>query len=110
MQPQQQITREILRYLASKSIFHYRQKSGAVSSGQGGFHRFGTVGSPDIVCVIKGRYMGIEIKAPKGKQTEHEKEFQNKLEQAGGMYILAYSLDDVIKSLEEGSVIAQDAR
>jgi hypothetical protein len=101
VQAQQQIVQQILSYLASKGIFHYRQKSGAVSSSQGGFHRFGTVGSPDIVCVIKGRYLGIEVKTPVGKQTEHEKEFQNKLEQAGGMYILAYSLDDVIKSLEQ---------
>jgi hypothetical protein len=33
MQPQPKLVQEILRYLASKEIFHYRQKSGGVSTG-----------------------------------------------------------------------------
>jgi len=46
--------------------------------------------------VIDGQYVGIEVKGPKGKQSAHQKEFQKKLEAAGGKYILAYSLEDVI--------------
>jgi hypothetical protein len=53
--------------------------------------------------VINGQYVGIEVKAPKGKQSEHQKEFQRKLEAAGGRYILAYSLDDVISELTKPS-------
>jgi hypothetical protein len=60
------------------------------------FYRFGALGSPDIICVIDGQYVGIEVKGPKGKQSAHQKEFQKKLEAAGGKYILAYSLEDVI--------------
>jgi hypothetical protein len=40
--------------------------------------------------------VGIEVKAPKGKQSEHQRELQKKLEAAGGKYILAYSLDELI--------------
>jgi predicted SprT family Zn-dependent metalloprotease len=47
------------------------------------------------VCVVNGQYVGIEVKAAKGKQSDHQKEFQRQLEAAGGRYILAYSLDDV---------------
>lgn len=43
--------------------------------------------------------MGIEVKAPKGKQSDHQKGFQSKLEGAGGKYILAYSLEEVIAAL-----------
>jgi hypothetical protein len=49
--------------------------------------------------VIGGQYVGIEVKAPKGKQSEHQKEFQEALEAAGGRYVLAYSLDDVIQTI-----------
>jgi hypothetical protein len=93
------VQRQILDYLALKRIFHYRNNSGAFVDSQKHFYRFGAVGSPDIVCVIHGQYVGIEVKAPKGGQSDHQKEFQKQLEAAGGRYILAYSLDDVLRSI-----------
>ena len=89
--------RAILDYLKVKRVFHYRNNSGGMLAESGHFVRFGTPGSPDIVCVIKGQYVGIEVKAPKGKQNPNQVMFQQKLESAGGKYILACSLDDVIK-------------
>ena len=41
----------------------------------------------------------IEVKAPKGKQSELQKSFQEQVESHGHRYILAYSLEDVIKEL-----------
>jgi hypothetical protein len=49
-------------------------------------------------CVINGQYVGIEVKAPKGKQSDHQKEFQRNPEVAGGKYLLAYSLEDVLSA------------
>jgi hypothetical protein len=49
--------------------------------------------------VINGVYVGIEVKRPGGKQSDHQKHFQESLEAAGGRYILARSLDDVIQGL-----------
>jgi hypothetical protein len=49
-----------------------------------------------IICVIAGQYVGIEVKAPNGKQSDHQKEYQKQLEAAGGKYILAYLLDDIL--------------
>jgi hypothetical protein len=46
--------------------------------------------------VIAGQYVGIEVKAPKGKQSDHQKALQEALEKAGGKYVLAYSLGDVV--------------
>jgi VRR-NUC domain len=93
------IQKQILDYLALKRIFHYRNNSGAFVDSQKHFYRFGSLGSPDIICVIAGQYVGIEVKAPKGKQSDHQKEFQKKLEAAGGRYVLAYSLDDLLDRL-----------
>jgi len=89
--------RQILDYLALKGIFHYRNNSGALPIDNGKrFIRFGASGSPDIFCVIKGQYAGIEVKAPNGKMRDSQVEFQKNLEAAGGKYILGYSLDDVV--------------
>lgn len=93
------VQRAILDYLALKRIFHYRNNSGAFKRDDGHFYRFGALGSPDIVCVVNGQYVGIEVKAPGGKQSEHQKEFQRRLEEAGGRYLLACSLDDVIGNI-----------
>ena len=49
--------------------------------------------------MINGQFVRIEVKAPKGKQSEHQREFQRRLEAARGRYVLAYSLDDVIDAL-----------
>lgn len=96
-----EIQRAILDYLTLRGIFHYRNNSGAFAmpateTHQRRFFRAGAVGAPDIVCVVNGQYVGIEVKAPRGKQSEHQMEFQRRLEAAGGRYILAYSIDDVI--------------
>jgi hypothetical protein len=79
--------RQILDYLALKAIFHFRNNSGALDNGHGGFYRFGALGSPDIICEIDGKYVGIEVKTPKGRRSDLQKEFQRQLEAAGGKYL-----------------------
>ena len=56
----------------------------------------GTPGSPDIVCVIEGQFVGIEVKDEKGKLNPNQVAFKERLEAAGGKYVLARSVDDVI--------------
>src|ERR1700728_774603 len=96
----------ILEWLAWKHVFHYRNNSGAfvmpeTSTHARRFFRAGAVGAPDIICVVNGQYVGIEVKAPGGRQSENQKEFQRQLEEAGGKYILAYSLDEIISALQQ---------
>lgn len=89
----------ILQYLEYKKIFFYRNNSGAMvipTKTGSRFLRFGATGSPDIVCVIGGQYVGIEVKDIKGKLSEGQKDFKERLEKAGGKYILARSLEDVL--------------
>lgn len=91
----------IIQYLEIKRIFHYRNNTGAfVRPDTKSFYRFGVPGAPDVICVINGKFIGIEVKRPGGKQSAHQQGFQASLEQAGGIYILAYSLDDVIQALK----------
>ncbi len=58
-------------------------------------------GWPDLTVVLPGgRFMGIECKSPKGKQTGKQRMMQQQWEQLGHRYILARSVDDVIEALE----------
>ena len=99
-----EVQRVLLDYLKAKRIFHYRNNSGAMAGNYKGkkcFMRFGAMGSPDIVSVIKGQYVGIEVKGTGGKQSDHQKEFQENLERAGGKYLLVYSLEDFITKYQQ---------
>jgi hypothetical protein len=59
------------------------------------FMRFGALGSPDIFALKDGKCYGIEVKRPGGKQSEAQREFQERLTAAGGLYLLATSIDDL---------------
>lgn len=48
-----------------------------------------TNGSADISATIKGRSVKIEVKVGKDKQSEAQKAYQKKIEQAGGVYVIA---------------------
>ena len=103
MVSEKNIQNAIIIYLEYKKIFHYRQNTGALATPTGGFIRYGTTGAPDIVCVIAGKYVGLEVKKPGGKLSAGQKLFSEKLKNAGGDYHVVCSIDDaieVIKSYE----------
>ena len=97
------IQKTIIEWLSLKRIFFYRNNSGMVfmanRDGTKRAMRVGAVGSPDLVCVLGGRYIGIECKKKGGKMSDSQHIFKEKLEKSGGKYILAFSLDDVIAGM-----------
>lgn len=93
------VQKAILTYLQAKKVFHYRNNSGGTVinyKDKSYFMKFGATGSPDIICVINGQYVGIEVKGTDGKQSDSQKDFQERLEKAGGIYALVHSLDEAI--------------
>ena len=68
----------ILDYLALKRIFHYRNNSGAFVDLKKHSYGFGALGSPDIICFINRQYVGIEVKASKGKQSSIRRRFSGR--------------------------------
>jgi hypothetical protein len=99
-----EIQKAILEWLAWKHVFHYRQNTGTfvfpeTATSKRRFFKAGATGAPDIACVIKGQYVGIECKRPGSKQSPAQREFQKRLEEAGGRYLLATSVDDVATAL-----------
>lgn len=62
----------------------------------GSYVRFGATGSPDIIAVINGQYVGIECKMGSGRQSPAQAFFQKQLESAGGRYLLIRSIDQLM--------------
>ena len=56
----------------------------------------GTKGSADISATIRGRSVKIEIKQ-KDKQSEVQKQYQESIERAGGIYIIVRNFDEFVE-------------
>jgi hypothetical protein len=59
-----------------------------------------TAGSADISATIKGRSVKIEVKIGKDRQSEAQKRYQENIERAGGIYIIAKDFDSFVEWYE----------
>ncbi len=77
----------------------WRQNTGVAKFGNRKV-RFGIPGQADITGILPdGRRLEIEVKSATGRQSEEQKKFQAMIERFGGLYILAYSPEDVMTAL-----------
>lgn len=95
----------ILIYVTSlPDTFAFRMNTGKARMG-GRFVTFGIPGQPDIFAIIRGRFVGIEVKTATGRQSKDQKNWQRNCERAGGLYILARSVDDVRSALSLAGLV-----
>lgn len=66
-----------------------------------GFHvRFGKVGQGDITGIVEGgRRVEIECKLKKNAQRDEQVKFADMIRRMGGIYVLAFSVEDVTSIL-----------
>ena len=59
-------------------------------------------GIPDLVCCVKGFFVGIEVKreGAKNTQSEYQKIHERNILKANGHYILADNLREVVEYIE----------
>lgn len=99
----------IIKHLKSKGVFCWRQNNQGLydrnlNNGFGGYRSsvYGMPGVADILGIMPdktGRFLAVEVKTPKGRQSAEQVLFQKRVELAGGVYILARSVEDVDKGL-----------
>lgn len=91
------ITAQIMDYLHVRGCYPIKILGGL------GMRR----GTPDILACWQGRFLAIEVKAPSRRTSERgglsieQWEHLERVKQAGGIALVAYDLDDVIKAMEE---------
>ncbi len=91
------IVNKVIKYLKSlPGCFCWKQHGG----------QFGTMGLPDIICCISGRFVAFEVKRPAfggyaaGKLTPLQLATITKIQAAGGIAVVVTSLEDVKYAVE----------
>lgn len=103
-----QIQGDCLDWLAWHQILAFRVNSGQVlvanRNGSPRMIKLAPPGTADIIGMLPGgRFLAVECKTRKGKQTPEQEEFEQRVLANGGVYVLARSSEDLEKALmEEG--------
>ena len=91
MEPKEaDITKQIRAYLKILGVFHWKAWQGLGS----------TPGVPDILGCWKGKLLGIEVKADRGRLSEKQQLFIDRINAEGGLAFVARSVQDVMEKLE----------
>lgn len=96
-----QLVRQILDFCRYRDLLFWRNQSGAVQTKTGHLVKFGSVGSPDLVGCVDGRFVGVECKVGKNTPTEAQLRFGALIEKNGGQYWVVYNLDDFINNINK---------
>ena len=100
------IQKSIMAYLEHLSryrrIYYFRSAAGAVLTATGRYFKTGRAGTPDITCCWQGKYIGLEVKTSKGRQTTGQRQAQIEIEAAGGEYYIVRSIEDVERIFKQG--------
>ena len=88
---EQQLQSRILHYLNAKGAYNVKVITASKA------------GVPDILCCYKGQFIGIEVKVGRNKPSALQEYNLKAIEQAGGIGILAYSIEDVVLSIRPSS-------
>lgn len=84
------LQRRIQDYLESIGAYHFKVHGNSYMKS----------GIPDVISCYKGKFIGIECKIGKNKPSKLQEEHRNMILEAGGIHILAYKLEDVVKIFE----------
>lgn len=94
--PEKNTENQIKRYLDSLGAY-YLKVHGSM---------YQPAGTPDILACVRGRFIGIEVKRPGGGTVSAlQRSKLNQIEQAGGISIVARSVEDVSTMLQRRNVI-----
>lgn len=64
-------------------------------------------GAADLMFVVDHIFHGLELKTETGKQSEEQRGFETSLTNAGGVYHIAYGLDEALEVLRDMDVFRQ---
>lgn len=82
-----------------EGVFFYRSSTGAARTATR-LIRFGVPGQADITGVVRGRAVFVEVKTETGRQSELQRAFQERVEAAGGAYLLVKNCDDTVRAVQ----------
>jgi len=84
------IENKIKDYLKSIGAYYFKHHG----------NQFSQVGVPDIIACYKGRFIGIEVKNETGKTSPLQDINLESIKKAGGISLVARSVDEVKKAID----------
>lgn len=92
---------EVLGLLGARSdVRLWKNATGVGKSFAGNTIRFGLKGSADILGITSdGRFLAIECKTGKARQTKQQRAFMAMIMRMGGRYLLCYDAQDVVDEI-----------
>lgn len=87
--PETRVKRQVVRYLKFMGFYYWHNLQGL-----GCFK-----GLSDYMVLHKGVLYAIEVKSEKGKLSAYQKLFKQRVEENGGVFIVARCVDDIIEVL-----------
>ena len=94
------IQRQILASLHRAGVFVWRANVGGARLPSGAVIKFGIRGQPDLIGMLPdGRFLGIETKAERGRQSPVQRAFQARCDRNRAVYLIARSLDEARTAL-----------
>ena len=102
--PEHDIQTDIIQYLRLNRIFVFSVPNGGLRNLKTAAFlkkEGATAGVSDLIVLLRGEAIFVEVKTAKGRQTPEQKKFQEAVELLGFRYLLWRSLDDAIKFVGE---------
>lgn len=93
------IRKMIFDYLGKMNVFCWLDRQGISKPGRGTFKS--SKGVADIIGIYKGKPLAIEVKRPGGDLSTIQFFWLDRFRKAGGIAIVACSIDEVQKQLSE---------
>ena len=96
---EQSIQRACLDYLLLRRHFVWKVSTVGIKKENGSFIPTGKKGVSDIVGITKdGKFLAVEVKAPKGILSEAQSDFLLQIKNRGGISLVARSVNDLINA------------
>jgi hypothetical protein len=95
--PEGKIKRKVVEVLKKHDVWYFFPANNG----------FGKSGIPDIIAIVDGHFVGVEVKSATGKPTELQKICGKQIEKAGGTWMVVSDdvtlevLDAVIKNRKD---------
>lgn len=100
--PEAKVSTQIDAYLKKIGALVTRANAGFWQDDQGHTIMGAKAGTADkIVLLPGGLYLGLEVKAAKGKTSEAQEKFGARVRRLGGLYIVAHSVQELRTALIE---------
>ncbi|GMO63333.1 MAG: hypothetical protein Ta2A_10360 [Treponemataceae bacterium] len=103
-----EVKASIVRYLKKQGFYVLNLATGCVKTERGAYIHFGEKGAADLIgCMPDGRFVAIEVKAPKGRLSPEQKQWLARIEARHGLVVVARCVEDVIVALKAAGYLQE---